>query len=52
MRAGNFFAGAKKLPRNTFSRVEALFAESTFLSLAPNARIPARFCRFGFLGVF
>ena len=39
LRAGNFFAGAKKSPRNTFSCVEAVFAECPSLAMQRTAHI-------------
>ena len=39
MSAGNFFAGAKKSPRNTFSWVEGVFAECPSLAMQRTAHI-------------
>jgi hypothetical protein len=39
MSAGNFFAGAKKSPRNTFSYVEGVFAECPSLAMQRTAHI-------------
>src|SRR5579864_8873239 len=39
MSAGNFFAGAKKSPRNTFSGVEGVFAECPSLAMQRTAHI-------------
>ena len=44
LRAGNFFAGAKKSPRNTFLRVRCVFAQDGIHAAGANGAHPVRPC--------